>query len=301
MCLSIQRDAALKCSWRYTTWRGLYRRFTVRPGSVRPKEGVPYTSRLINGWKWFHFRQDNADWIWRWGRARTCGVRVSGRWFMTFRWRLRHRASLAAILSARLRVSRARPFVLIDLHRHPRVPAGPPPPPSSGRPRPRRELWPRPIHGRVFVAGARARNRQLAVSERTGSVTGSEQSPTNKTNGVDWITGALPRQMTPRSWFMAFHVDLPTVPGITLDRPPTFVCRSRGRINTFASRVTWSSVITPRRFWPQHCSNYDTTNTTQRRRRRRRCCCCKTNRDVSRTITISWLFSIEAFTGLYGT
>jgi len=45
---------------------------------------------------------------------------------------------------------------------------------------------------------------------------------------------------------MAFHVDLPTVPGLTFDRRPTFVCRrGGGGINTFCPRVTWSSLIAP--------------------------------------------------------
>ena len=98
------------------------------------------------------------------------------------------------------------------------------PPPSSRRPAPG-ESYDRAAGDsrRARLCGGRARIGQLAVSW-TG-VTGSEQSPTNKTNGVDRITGAPRRQMTPRSWFMAFHVDLPTVPGITLDLRLSSPCR----------------------------------------------------------------------------
>ena len=113
-----------------------------------------------------------------------------------------------AILSARWRVTRARPFVLIDLHRHPSS-AG------SGRPTRRRlgvlrcpERVMSAADSRACLCGGPAGGQ----CELASCVTGSVQPTTNKTNGVDWITGALPRQMTPRSWFMAFHVDLPTVP-----------------------------------------------------------------------------------------
>ena len=66
---------------------------------------------------------------------------------------------------------------------------------------------------------------------------------------------------------MAFHVDLPTVPvpgrGITLDRPPTFVCRCR-----LVSRDHRSS----RRRRREHCR---VTKKTRYLCRRRRGCCCR--------------------------
>ena len=254
-------------------------------------------SWLTNGWKWFHFREDNADWIWRWGLdgdvrglvAYVCQVVDS--WHSGDVYDTERRSNPVCKVAGQPGAT-ARP------HWSSSRPAG------SGRwstgaavfasraARPERVMT--AADSRARLCGGRARagtQRQLAVSERAVDVTGSDQSPTNKTNGVDWITGALPRQMTPRSWFMAFHVDLPTVPDITPDHPPTFVCRRRGGINTFASRVTWSSVITPRRTDRNTAAIDATTNAT-----RRRCCYCKASCDGRRTT--SCLFSSRSPTSL---